>query len=142
MDADWPLIAVRFALYVTLSALFGLSVFSIYALKARERTDALALRPWLVGTGLLSLLLSGIALVLLAATMAGAPASPSDWGAIGMLLTESGTGSAWGARMVALIVAVIVAIVAAGPTASLGLVTLAAGIALVTLAWTGHARDG
>ena len=60
MDTDWPLIAVRFALYVTLSGLFGLSAFSLYGLKAGERADAIALRPWLVGSGLLGLLFSGI----------------------------------------------------------------------------------
>lgn len=138
MEADWPLIGVRFALYATLSGLFGLSAFSLYGLKAGERADALALRPWLVGTGLLGLLFSGIALVLLAAAMAGAPAWPIDWEAIGMLLTGSATGTAWEARMVALIVAVIAALIAAGRTAPLGLVVLAAGIALATLAWTGH----
>ena len=37
MDADWPLIGVRFALYATLSGLFGLSAFSLYGLKAGER---------------------------------------------------------------------------------------------------------
>lgn len=138
MDADWPLIGVRFALYATLSGLFGLSAFSLYGLKAGERADALALRRWLVGTGLLGLLFSGIALVLLAAAMAGAPAWPIDREAIGMLLTGSATGTAWEARMVALIVAVIAALIAAGRTAPLGLVALAAGIALATLAWTGH----
>ena len=138
MDADWPLIAVRFALYVTLSGLFGLAAFSLYGLRAGERTDALALRPWLVGSGLLGMLLSGIALVLLAAAMTGAPAWPIDREAIGILLTGSATGTAWEARMVALVVAVTVAPIAAGRTAPLGLVTLASGIALATLAWTGH----
>ena len=43
---DWSLIGVRFALYVTLAALFGLAAFSLYGLRARERGDALALlRP-------------------------------------------------------------------------------------------------
>nr|WP_317892279.1 copper homeostasis membrane protein CopD [uncultured Sphingomonas sp.] len=138
MDADWPLIGVRFALYATLSGLFGLSAFSLYGLKAGERAGALALRLWLVASGLLGLLLSGVALVLLAAAMAGAPAWPIDREAIGMLLTGSATGTAWEARMVALIVAVIAALIAAGRTAPLGLVVLAAGIALATLAWTGH----
>ncbi|NJR76996.1 copper homeostasis membrane protein CopD [Sphingomonas corticis] len=138
MDADWPLIAVRFALYMALSGLFGLSAFSLYGLKVEERADALALRPWLVGSGLLGLLLSSIALVLLAAAMAGAPAWPIDREAIGMLLTGSATGTAWEARMVALIVAVIAALITAGRTAPLGLVALAAGLALATLAWTGH----
>ena len=111
MEADWPLIGIRFALYATLSGLFGLSAFSLYGLKAGERADALALRPWLVGTGLLGLLFSGIALVLLAAAIAGAPPWPIDREAIGMLITGSATGTAWEARMVALIVAVIAALI-------------------------------
>lgn len=87
MDADWPLIAVRLALYMMLSGLFGLSAFSLYGLEAGERTDAIALRPWLVGCALLGLLFSCIALALLAAAMAGAPPWPVDREAIGMLLT-------------------------------------------------------
>lgn len=138
MEADWSLIAIRFALYVTLSGLFGLSAFSLYGLKAGERTDAITLRPWLVGSGLLGLLLSAIALALLAAAMAGAPPWPIDREAIGMLLTGSATGAAWEARMVALVVASIVALIAAGRAVPLGTVALAAGIALATLAWTGH----
>jgi putative copper resistance protein D len=138
VEADWPLIAVRFALYVTLSGLFGLSAFSLYGLKAGERADAFALRPWLVGTGVLGLLLSGIALALLAAAMAGTPAWPIDREAIGMLLTGSATGTAWETRMVALVVASVVALMAAGRAVPLGLVALAAGTALATLAWTGH----
>ncbi|RST26431.1 copper resistance protein CopD [Sphingomonas ginkgonis] len=138
METDWPLIAVRFALYATLSGLFGLSAFSLYGLKAGERADALALRPWLVGSGLLSLLFSGIALALLAAAMAGAPGWPIDWEAIGMLLSGSATGAAWEARMAALVVALIAALVASGRAALLGLVAFAAAVALATLAWTGH----
>ena len=138
MEADWPLIAVRFALYVTLSGLFGLSAFSLYGLKAGERTAALALRPWLVGSGLLGLLLSVIALTLLAAAMAGTAPWPIDREAIGMLLSGSATGAAWEARMVALVVASIIALIAAGRAAPLGMVALTAGIALATLAWTGH----
>ncbi|RSV14828.1 copper resistance protein CopD [Sphingomonas sp. ABOLG] len=138
MEADWPLIAVRFALYVTLSGLFGLSAFSLYGLKAGERTDALALRPWLVGFGLLGLLFSSIALALLAAAMAGAPPWPVDREAIGMLLSGSATGIAWEARMAALAVASIAALLAAGRAAPISLVAFAAAVALATLAWTGH----
>ena len=138
METDWPLIAVRFALYATLSGLFGLSAFSLYGLKAGERADALALRPWLVGSGLLGLLFSGIGLALLAASMAGAPPWPVDQEAIGMLLSGSATGTAWEARMAALVVASVAALVAAGRAALLGLVAFAAAVALATLAWTGH----
>ncbi|WP_298814272.1 copper homeostasis membrane protein CopD [uncultured Sphingomonas sp.] len=138
MDADWPLIAVRFALYMTLSGLFGLSTFGLYGLKGGERADAIALRPWLVGCGLLGLLFSCIALALLAAAMAGAPPWPVVREAIGMLLTRSATGTAWETRMIALVVGTIFALIARGRTAPLGLVAVAAGIALATLAWTGH----
>lgn len=138
METDWPLIAVRFALYLALSGLFGLSAFSLYGLHAGERSGALPLRPWLVGSGLAALLLSGIALALLAAAMAGAPAWPIDGEAIGMLLTGTATGTAWQARMVALVVASVVALIAAGRVVRLGVVALSAGIALATLAWTGH----
>jgi putative copper resistance protein D len=138
MEADWPLIAVRFALYMTLGGLFGLSAFSLYGLKAGERTDAFALRAWLVGSGLLGLLLSAIALALLAAAMVGTPPWPIDSEAIGLLLTGSATGTAWKLRMVALVVASLVAPFAAGRAVPLWVVTLAAGIALATLAWTGH----
>ncbi len=138
METDWPLIAVRLALYLALSGLFGLSAFSLYGLHAGERSNALPLRPWLVGSGLAALLLSGIALALLAAAMAGAPAWPVDREAIGVLLTGTATGTAWEARMGALGLASVVALIAAGRAVPLGLIAIAGGIALATLAWTGH----
>lgn len=138
MDTEWPLIAVRFSLYATLSGLFGLSAFSLYGLKAGERVDAFALGPWLLGCGVVGLLLSGLAIVLLAAAMAGTPPWPIDRGAIGMLLSGPATGTAWEARVVALVVASIAALTAAGRAVPLGVVVLASAVALATLAWTGH----
>lgn len=138
MDADWPMIVVRFALYGVLSGLFGLSAFSLYALRECERWNTLALKPWLVGSAGLGLLLSAVALALLAASMAGTSPWPIDRDAISLLLSGSATGTAWEARMAALVVAAMVALVAAGRAFRLGLVALASGIALATLAWTGH----
>ncbi len=132
------MIAVRFALYGVLSGLFGLSAFSLYGLRGGERREALALKPWLVGSAVFGLLLSAVALALLAASMAGTPPWPIDREAIGMLLSGSATGTAWEARMVALAVAALVALVAAGRLSRLGLVALASGVALATLAWAGH----
>ena len=138
METDWPLIAVRFALYLALGGLFGLSAFGLYGLKAGERASALALRPWLVGLGLLGLLLSAIALALLAAAMAGTPPWPIDRETIGMLLSGSTIGTAWEARMIALVVASVAALMAAGRAPLLGVVMIASAVALATLAWTGH----
>lgn len=135
---DWSLIGVRFALYLTLAALFGLSAFSVYGLRAGERGDALALRPWLVASATLGLLLSAAWLVLMAASMAGAPAWPIDQEAVGALLTGSAIGSAWKLRMVALALAALAAMLAAGRGAWLFGVALSSAVALATLAWTGH----
>ena len=138
METNWPLIAVRFALYMTLSGLFGLSAFALYGLREGERSDALSLRAWLFGTGLFGLLLSVIAIALLAAAMAGTPPWPVDREAIGMLLSGSATGTAWKMRMVALVVASVAALMSARWTTPLSVVALSSGVALATLAWTGH----
>ena len=135
------MIAVRFALYAVLGSLFGLSAFGLYGLRAGERGKALALKPWLVALALIGLILSAVQLALLAASMTGAPAWPVDREAVGMLLSGSALGVAWKARMAALLVAGLAA-VAAGRGAWLGVVAVAAGIALSALAWTGHGAAG
>ncbi|HEX8414541.1 MAG TPA: copper homeostasis membrane protein CopD [Sphingomicrobium sp.] len=138
MAADWPIIAVRFALYVTLGGLFGLAAFGLYGLSAAERSAAGLLRPSLLTCALLGLLLSAGGIALLASAMAGTPAWPIDREAIEMLLSGSATGAAWKARMAALTVASCAALWAAWRTAPLILVMISAGVALGTLAWTGH----
>ena len=135
---DWSLIVVRFGVYLTLAALFGLSTFSLYGLRARERGNALALRAWLVGSAALGLLLSAAWVVLMASSMAGTPLWPIDREAIGALLTGSAIGAAWKLRMVALVVAALAALLAAGRGVWLGVVALCSAVALGTLAWTGH----
>lgn len=132
------MIAVRFALYGVLGALFGLSAFSLYGLRSGERGEALTLMPWLVGSALLGLLLSAVALALLAASMAGTPPWPVDRDAIGMLLSGSAMGAAWTVRMAALVVAALAALGGSARAIRLVLIALASGIALATLAWAGH----
>ena len=132
------MIAARFALYGVLGGLLGLSAFGLYALRGRERGDALALRPWLVAGSVLGLLLSAVALALLAASMAGTPPWPIDRDAIGALLSGSAMGTAWKVRMAALVVAGCAGAMAAGRGIGLGMVALASGVALATLAWAGH----
>ena len=132
------MIAVRFALYGALGGLFGLSAFSLYSLRPGERREALALRAWLTGTALVGLVLSAVALALLAASMAGAPPWPIDRDAVGVLLAGSAMGAAWKVRMVALVVVALAALAGGGRTVSLGLVTIASGLALASLAWSGH----
>ncbi|QQV77899.1 copper homeostasis membrane protein CopD [Sphingomonas aliaeris] len=139
MGADWPLIGVRFALYGVLGGLFGLSAFSLYGLRAGERVSALALRPWLVASAVLGLLLSAVALALLAAAMMGTPPWPVDRDTVGMLLDQPGIGTAWKLRVAALAVAALAALFTARRGLWLVVVALASGASLATLAWTGHA---
>jgi putative copper resistance protein D len=132
------LISVRFALYIVLAALFGLSAFSLYGLRAGERSNALALRFWLGSSAVIGLLLSTGWLVLMASSMAGTPLWPIDQEAIGGLLIGSAIGAAWKVRVVALVIAAVAAMVAARRSAGLSIVMAASAVALATLAWTGH----
>lgn len=138
--ADWPMIAVRFALYLVMSALFGLSAFGLHGLRATER-HALPLRPWLLASAALALLLSCGWLVLLVSAMAGATAWPIDMDAIGAALNQPGLGAAWKVRMAALAFASSAALLA-GRRAGLAIVAISSGVALAALAWTGHGATG
>ncbi|MBB3877337.1 putative copper resistance protein D [Sphingomonas aquatilis] len=123
---------------MTLAALFGLAAFSLYGLRACERGDALALRPWFIASAGLSLLFSGAWVVLMASSMAGTPAWPIDREAVGALLTGSAIGAAWKLRMVMVALAALAALVAGGRGIWLSIVALCSAVALATLAWTGH----
>lgn len=132
------MVGVRFALYGVLGGLFGLSAFGLYGLRAGERADALALRPWLATGGAVGLLLSTAALALLAAAMTGTPPWPIDHEAVGMLLDQPGIGTAWKVRVASLAVMLLAGLLAARRGPWLGIAALASGVALATLAWVGH----
>lgn len=132
------MIAARFALYGVLSGLFGLSAFCLYGLPPREHPGAPGFRHWLIAAAVLALLISPVALALQAASMSGAPPWPIDLNAVGMILSGTAMGVAWEIRMAALTVAAVAALFAAGSAARLALVALVSGVALATLAWSGH----
>jgi putative copper resistance protein D len=131
---DWPLVAVRIGLYVTLSALFGLSAFGLYSLQSSERGTALALRGWLAASAAIALILSACWLVLTASSMADVPPWPIDRSAVDAVLTSSAIATSWEVRMIALLLAAI----AASRVKWLWFVALCGGVSLTTLAWTGH----
>lgn len=132
------MVGVRFALYGVLGGLFGLSAFALYGLRPGERADALALRPWLEMGAVLGLLLSAVALALLAAAMTGTPPWPIDHEAVGLLLDQPRIGTAWKVRVAALTVVLLAGLLAARRGPWLGMAALASGVALATLAWVGH----
>lgn len=131
---DWALVAVRFGVYLTIGALFGLSAFGLYALRAGERGSALALRGWLAASTVLGLILSACWLVLLSASMADLPPWTIDRAAIDGVLTGNAIGVAWKVRILALLIAGMATL----RTQWLPVVVLASASALASLGWTGH----
>lgn len=135
---DWTIIAVRLGLYVSLSLVFGLAAFASYGLRTGERGRALPLRPWLVLNALVALLLSFGWIALMASSMAGTPVWPVDWTAVEALRTGSAIGRAWEVRMAALGTALLATLFVSARSGALVTIAITSGIALSTLAWTGH----
>ncbi|PQO99561.1 copper resistance protein CopD [Pseudomonas frederiksbergensis] len=132
-------IALRFTLYVDLMLLFGMALFGLYSLKGQERVSGAVLpfRSTLAGTAVLGAMLSVASMV----TMASAMSGESDFAElrphIEMMLFETDVGLAWGVRIVALAVAGLVVMLRA-PGFSLWVAAVAGGVALASLAWSGH----
>lgn len=134
-------VAIRFALYLDLAALFGLAAFGLYGLRGDERRSgaALAFRPLLAALGLLGLLFSAVGLATLAAAMIGAPLREVDLASVRTILSETAVGTAWIVRMAALgLVLVLVLASGARPKLLLAGSATAGGAALGSLAWAGH----
>lgn len=134
-------IAIRFGLYVDLMLLFGLPMFGLYALRGTERRsgEVIAFRGLLASLALLGLGSSVLALLVLAASMSGVPLGAVDRGAVDALVSGTSIGTAWQVRMAALLLTLYLAI--AGwkrPVVALIGSAAAAGVALASLAWTGH----
>lgn len=131
---DWPLVAVRLGVYLSIGTLFGLAAFGMHALRAGERGSSLALRGWLAAMAGTGLVLSACWLVLLSSSMADLPVWSVDQTAIDAVLTSSGIGAAWKVRIIALLIAGASVV----RIRWLPLTVLASAVALATLAWTGH----
>ncbi|MCW3837277.1 copper homeostasis membrane protein CopD [Sphingomonas canadensis] len=139
--SDMGAVAIRLGLYLDLMALFGIAAFALYALRGEERRfdGPIALGPWLWGSAALGAALSLGGLAMLAASMAGVPLASVDLASIEMIVGGTSVGTAWLFRMAALLIALVVAFaLRRWPVAALSLVTLAAAVALASLAWGGH----
>jgi putative copper resistance protein D len=134
-------IAVRFGLYLDLMALFGLPLFGLYGLHGAERSPEglRALRLLYAALALAGLLLSGLAILALTASMSGVALGEVDFSSISMLVFETGIGLAWQARMAALLLFLGLALTTdpAGRAGGAALALLG-GTALATFAWSGH----
>ena len=142
MPDDWLGVVLRFALYLDLMILFGMPLFSVYAVRAGDEAPAfLRLRGGVaVAIALAGIALSGWGLMETTQSMTGAATYAAlTRQAFGMLLTTTAVGAAWIVRMAALVAWLIVAI-AFRQDATRRSVALAAcgAVALATVAWAGH----
>ena len=137
--SDWPLVAIRLALYGDLGLLFGIPLFALYGLTGKAQRDLLPVATpcaVLAGGGLL---LGALGFAMIAASMSGTPVAALDPAIVRVLLTETSLGWAFLCRSAVLIL--VFAISLRGRLGAVpGLVLLASSgaIAVSTLAWSGH----
>ena len=134
-------VVVRFGLYLDLMALFGLPLFGLYGLRGVERSveGVRSLRLLYAVAAVAGLLLSGLGIIVLAASMSGVPLGQVDGSSVSMLVFETSIGTAWQVRVVALLLLLGAALflnVAKHVPASV--IAVLSGTALATLAWGGH----
>ena len=140
METDWPIVAVRLALYADLGLLFGAPLFGLYALRGDGRARLLPFRALVGGLAAGGLLLGMLGFALLAASMTGTRVGEIDSATWAMLATETSAGWAFAAREVALLLAIAWCV--RRPRSRVGFLVLACAlgaIAVATLAWSGHA---
>lgn len=140
---DWPLVAVRWGLYLVLGALFGLSAFAIYGLSRAARDTPLPLRLPVIALAVLGIALSVAAILLMVAAMSGVGVMAVDRATLTMILTQTSIGWAWIARVIALFGILLLALPARNWTRFHSWCsTVLAAIAVASLAWTGHGAAG
>lgn len=139
--SDTVTIALRFALYIDLMLMFGLPLFGLYGLRGPERAanTVLRFRALVAATAVVGLLLSVAGIVSLAAAMSGAPLTEVNGAAVNAIVSGTTIGTVWLVRMAALLLIAVIAVMGRGGSALwLGSTAGLAGVAVATLAWSGH----
>jgi len=139
--SEWLVIAARFALYGDLALLFGVPLFGLYGLRGAERhhIGLLPLRPLTAVLAIAGIALSAIGFIAMAATMAGTDLLQVESSTLAMLLGQTSVGTALLIRMAVLAVCLLASLLLPRHSiAVLGTISVAAGIGLSSLAWSGH----
>lgn len=135
--ADWLHSGLRFLHYALLLGLFGLTAFRVLGLrKSAVATDA-GSGVSVIACALLAPLASATLMLVSIAAMMGQSLSMLDWVSVEAMVLSTDMGWAFIARMAMLSLAAMVLVT----SAQRGLTTAALfyGLALLTLAWSGHA---
>lgn len=147
---DWAGISVRFGLYLDLTLLFGLPLFSLHAFRRDEPSSAHVSRAAsrvlshyaavTAAAAAIGIVLSLAGIVVMARSMTGvAEYSALRRDVFTMIVTGTDAGMSWAVRMVALALCLMAGL--SGRTHSrLRSIwqTTTAAVALATLAWSGH----
>lgn len=144
--SDWGIIALRWALFISLGLLFGLTAFKRLSLGGDRPSDGDVRHAWV----LLILAVSAAALSVLGfavqvSSMTGMPLAEVDLATVQSLLDGTALGLALKVRLAALLAVIIMAVATALWRLSSSTVQiLVSGVALATLTWSGHgaATDG
>ncbi|HEY1125027.1 MAG TPA: copper homeostasis membrane protein CopD [Sphingobium sp.] len=140
--SDWPLAAVRFGLYGALGLLFGMPVFALTTAGSEGLWRIFRLGLVLAILAALSLVLSLIGFLLLAARMSATPLFALDPALLQTLLHESALGWALLVRVAMLLLGFLIAFLLPAGRVKLWLVASCGAIAIASLAWGGHAASG
>lgn len=139
---DWLNVGVRFALYLDLTLLLGMPLFSLYNYGNGQRLAKNALRyePLLMGIAGIGLLLSVYSVFLLAKSLSGVShLTELNQHILVMVITGTAAGLAGVVRIMTLLLCVLFLIfLKRWQFANSSLTTAFAAIALATLAWGGH----
>ncbi len=133
---DWLAVALRFALYLDLMLLAGLSARCIYAARP---ASLLPSRRALFAMGGLGVVLSVAGFLYSVAGMAGVAVTDLDQDTVRFVLAETTPGWSFAVRVTALTVALVATAFVSRTGIAIWVVAGASGAALATLAWVGHA---
>jgi putative copper resistance protein D len=141
---DWPIIAIRWALYLDLGLLFGIPLFALYAFGSDRRgfryLPVAAIIRWLALAGLV---LTALGFALQTSAMAGVALTQLDEPTVNMVLKSSALGSSVILRA-AVLLAILVATFVLSRRRHFGAAIMALGgaVCLATLPWSGHGAAG
>ena len=137
MDAALGIV-VRWALVADLMLLFGVPLFASYSAPRVEAKTIALFRSVILTAALSGILLSGLGLAILAATMSGVPLVQVDSATLSMLAMQTAVGTAFLVRVGALVAALAFGVASGGRRVILLAVALCGAVALGSLAWSGH----
>lgn len=138
---DWLQALLRFAHYALLLGLFGAAAFRAFGMGRLVAAGAVPAPRVALAVGCALAALVSLALMAVSvAAMMGQPVRTLHWPMFEVMVASTSMGSAFLIRLAALLAAMVVLALPLGRWSSAGAFLL--GVAVATLAWSGHAAAG